>query len=290
MSAYSMPLCTIFTKCPAPSVPMCVQHGAPSTCAEIFSRIGPNDSYDFAEPPGMIDGPFNAPSSPPDTPHPTKWMPLSCNAACRRRVSSNFAFPPSMMMSPGSTNSANSSITASVGPPAFTMIRIFRGTANDATKSADDSDGTNVPSPPCSSINAVVFACVRLCTAVTNPLRAKLRARFDPITARPVTPISAFGAVSLMKKPPDRGEDGADESSAFRTGIRGARRGQEASAALTADEIRAPSARPAASACTCLMTRPICRMVTGAPVLAATPSIAEATSPATSSSVSGVGR
>ena len=44
MSAYSMPLCTIFTKCPAPSVPMCVQHGAPSTCAEIFSRIGPSDS------------------------------------------------------------------------------------------------------------------------------------------------------------------------------------------------------------------------------------------------------
>ena len=43
MSAYSMPLWTIFTKWPAPSVPMWVQHGAPSTCALIFSRIGPND-------------------------------------------------------------------------------------------------------------------------------------------------------------------------------------------------------------------------------------------------------
>ena len=106
-----------------------------------------------------------------------------------------------MMMSPGSTSSASSSITASVGPPAFTMIRIFRGTASDATKSADDSDGTNVPSPPCSSISASVLAYDRLCTAVTNPLRAKLRARFDPITARPVTPISAFGVVQCRSLP-----------------------------------------------------------------------------------------
>ena len=44
MSAYSMPLCTIFTKWPAPSGPTYVQHGTPSTLAEIFSRIGPSDS------------------------------------------------------------------------------------------------------------------------------------------------------------------------------------------------------------------------------------------------------
>src|SRR6478752_6236390 len=206
MSAYSMPLCTIFTKCPAPSVPMWVQHGAPSTCAEIFSRIGPSDSYDLADPPGMMDGPFSAPSSPPETPQPTKWMPFSCSAACRRRVSSNFALPPSMMMSPGSTSSASSSMTASVGPPALTMIRIFRGTAREATKSAEDSDGTKVPSPPKSSISAFVFAYDRLCTAVTNPLRAKLRARLEPITARPVTPISAFGVVSVISKPPGNGK------------------------------------------------------------------------------------
>ena len=41
MSAYSMPLCTIFTKWPAPSAPTWVQQGSPSTCAEIFSNIGP---------------------------------------------------------------------------------------------------------------------------------------------------------------------------------------------------------------------------------------------------------
>src|SRR6478752_7004338 len=149
----------------------------------------------------MIEGPFRAPSSPPETPQPTKWMPLSASAACRRRVSANLAFPPSMMMSSGSTNAASSSMTASVGPPALTMIRILRGLASDATKSAADSDGTNTPSPPCSSINAAVLAYDRLCTAVTNPFRAKFRARFDPITAKPVTPISANGvdaAVSLI--------------------------------------------------------------------------------------------
>ena len=41
MSAYSMPLCTILTKWPAPSGPMCVQQGVPSTCALIVSSIGP---------------------------------------------------------------------------------------------------------------------------------------------------------------------------------------------------------------------------------------------------------
>ena len=88
MSAYSMPLCTILTKCPAPSGPTCVQHGSPSTCAEIDSSSGPSDSYDSFEPPGMMLGPLSAPSSPPDTPAPTKWSPLSRNAFSRRRVSS----------------------------------------------------------------------------------------------------------------------------------------------------------------------------------------------------------
>jgi hypothetical protein len=35
MSAYSMPLCTIFTKWPAPSWPTCVTHGSPSATAAI---------------------------------------------------------------------------------------------------------------------------------------------------------------------------------------------------------------------------------------------------------------
>ena len=45
MSAYSMPLCTIFTKWPAPSVPTCVTHGSPSgATAAMVCRIGPSVS------------------------------------------------------------------------------------------------------------------------------------------------------------------------------------------------------------------------------------------------------
>src|SRR6266511_4312177 len=39
MSAYSMPLWTIFTKCPAPSGPTWVQHGTPSTLDALDSRV-----------------------------------------------------------------------------------------------------------------------------------------------------------------------------------------------------------------------------------------------------------
>src|SRR6478672_9402601 len=175
----------------------------------------------------MIEGPFRAPSSPPETPQPTKWMPRSARAACRRRVSANWALPPSMMMSPGSTNEASSSITASVGPPALTMIRILRGLASDATKSALDSDGTNTPSPPCSSISAAVLAYDRLCTAVTNPFRAKFRARFDPITANPVTPISALAtSVTLISSSRVRPvEQVADGWGGGRSGVGGAQGG-----------------------------------------------------------------
>ena len=76
MSAYSMPLWIILTKWPAPSVPTWVTHGSPSTTAAIEARIGPSVSYASAEPPGMIEGPLSAPSSPPEIPAPTKLQPL----------------------------------------------------------------------------------------------------------------------------------------------------------------------------------------------------------------------
>src|ERR1700721_2224831 len=68
MSEYSMPLCTILTKCPAPSGPTWVQHGTPSTCAEISSSSGPSDLYDSAGPPGRIDGPLRGPPAPAEHP------------------------------------------------------------------------------------------------------------------------------------------------------------------------------------------------------------------------------
>ncbi len=50
----------------------------------------------------MIDGPLSAPSSPPEMPAPTKWMPVGLISASRRIVSLKIALPPSTMMSPGS--------------------------------------------------------------------------------------------------------------------------------------------------------------------------------------------
>jgi hypothetical protein len=156
MSAYSMPLCTIFTKWPAPSGPTCTQHGSPSTLAEMSSSSGPSDWYDSTEPPGMMLGPCSAPSSPPDTPVPTKCSPRSRRAASRRRVSRKCALPASMSMSPGSSSGANSSITSSVGLPAFTMISTRRGRSRLATKSSAVSEGMNVPSEPYSSTSSLV--------------------------------------------------------------------------------------------------------------------------------------
>ena len=71
MSPYSMPLWTIFTKWPAPPSPTHSQQGLPaSVCAAIFWKIGLTAAHALGEPPGMMEGPSNAPSSPPETPVP----------------------------------------------------------------------------------------------------------------------------------------------------------------------------------------------------------------------------
>jgi hypothetical protein len=84
------------------------------------------------------------------------------SAASRRRVSAKCAFPQSITMSPGSINGDNSSITASVGPPACTMM-ITHGVApatrrNPATIHSARSDlHHHVPRPGCGS--ALMFGC-----------------------------------------------------------------------------------------------------------------------------------
>ncbi len=87
-------------------------------------------------PPGMIDGPLSAPSSPPETPMPTKWMPVGLISFSRRMVSWKFALPPSTMMSPGSKRATSSEMTASVPLPACTMMIAVRGFASEATNSS----------------------------------------------------------------------------------------------------------------------------------------------------------
>src|SRR6201990_968770 len=96
-----------------------------------------------------------------------------------------------MMMSPSSIASASSLITASVGSPALTMMMTRRGFSRAARNSGMVSLRTKLPSEPCSFSSASVFATDRLCNATVYPWWAKLRARFEPMTASPVTPICA---------------------------------------------------------------------------------------------------
>lgn len=69
------------------------QHGEPSsTLAAIFWNKGLisgqayfnynriNEKQTSLEPPGIKDGPCKAPSSPPETPDPTKWNPLASSS------------------------------------------------------------------------------------------------------------------------------------------------------------------------------------------------------------------
>ena len=168
---------------------MWVTHGVPSTVAEMSSSSGPRVSQDSAGPPGMMDGPRSAPSSPPEMPAPTKWRPAAATSRSRRMVSVNRALPPSIMMSPSSIASTSWAITASVAAPAWTMITALRGRWSDATNSSIVSAGMKSPSWPNSSITARVFSGERLKMATVWPLEAKLRARLEPITAIPTTPI-----------------------------------------------------------------------------------------------------
>ena len=54
------------------------QHGSPSAMrGDLRCRSARAPPSLPCEPPGMIDGPLSAPSSPPETPTPKKWMPFS---------------------------------------------------------------------------------------------------------------------------------------------------------------------------------------------------------------------
>ena len=161
MSAYSMPLWIILTKWPAPSVPTWVTHGSPSATAAIERRIGPIVSQASTEPPGMIEGPLRAPSSPPEMPAPTKLMPVSRTAFSRRMVSVNSELPPSMMMSPGSKTFTSSSMTASVPLPACTMMSAVRGFESCRRTPGRPSSSTK-PASGCSDASASVFSGLRL--------------------------------------------------------------------------------------------------------------------------------
>ena len=187
MSPYSIPLCTIFTKCPAPSGPTCVTHGPASVLAAIASRTSFSASHDSGDPPGISDGPKRAPSSPPDTPQPTKWMPLGRSAASRRRVSSNHELPPSMTMSPSLRTGRSFSIVWSTGFPAGIIMRIRRG----RSRAAASASKVFVPWNACPGLwamNSSTHSGSRFHTATGTPRDSTFSARFRPIVPSPITP------------------------------------------------------------------------------------------------------
>ena len=155
MSAYSMPLCTILTKCPAPSGPTWVQHGSPSTWAAMLLQHRPERRVRLGRAARHDARPVAA--RPPR--HRTRRCrrsagPRSRSASSRRRVSTKCALPPSMTMSPSSSSGTSSSITASVGSPALTMMIDLRGRSRAGDEVGSRSAGTNSPSWPNSSTSS----------------------------------------------------------------------------------------------------------------------------------------
>ena len=72
-----MPLWMVLTKWPAPSGPTSAAQGSPLNFAEMSLKIVSTRAQASGLPPAMTDGPWRAPSSPPDTPTPRKSMPLA---------------------------------------------------------------------------------------------------------------------------------------------------------------------------------------------------------------------
>ena len=89
-------------------------------------------------------------------------------------------------------------ITSSTGGPALTMIMIFRGRFSESTSSWTERVPTIFFPLARPSTNASTFDVVRLNTATVKPWLSMFRTRFSPITARPIRPMSAVGAVVAM--------------------------------------------------------------------------------------------
>ena len=90
------------------------QQGRPSSAlAQMAWKMGCTRCQAAGEPPGIMLGPFSAPSSPPDTPVPMYSLPLDSTYAVRRMVSGKWLLPPSMMMSPSSSRGSSCSIMLS---------------------------------------------------------------------------------------------------------------------------------------------------------------------------------
>ena len=125
-----MPLWMVLTKWPAPSGPISAAQGSPSNLAETSSRIFSTRFHACVVPPAMIEGPWRAPTSPPETPMPRNSKPWAPSSFTRRWVSRKLALPASISRSPWTISRPILSASSSTGGPAITMRTIGRGGAD----------------------------------------------------------------------------------------------------------------------------------------------------------------
>ena len=121
--------------------------------------------YPFFDPPGMMHGPFSAPSSPPETPVPMYRMLSLARSSRRRSVSVKSELPPSISRSPGSRCGRICAIISSTGAPALTMRMILRGRWRLAHSSFGVMQPMRFRPRQRFSMNRVTFDVVRLKTA-----------------------------------------------------------------------------------------------------------------------------
>ena len=152
-------------------------------------------------PPGIIEGPNRAPSSPPETPVPTNRIPFSAKSFVRRFESVYSELPPSIMMSPFSMCGTSRSIVWSTTSPALTMIITRRGVFSTLQSSSIECVPTTWVPFASSAIKSSTFDVVRLKTATLYPWSFMFRTRFCPITARPIRPMSQLASAIFLSCP-----------------------------------------------------------------------------------------
>ncbi len=155
-------------------------------------------------PPGMMEGPKRAPSSPPETPVPMNRMPLAARSLVRRLESVKSELPPSMMMSPFSRKGRTWSMVWSTTSPALTMIMTRRGLLRRPQNSSIEWAPTTCVPLASLLMKSSTLETVRLKTATLYPWSFILRTRFCPMTARPIKPMSqlAFSIEALSESSP----------------------------------------------------------------------------------------
>ncbi len=167
------------------------------TFAAMAWKIGLTSGQAASLPPGIMLGPFRAPSSPPETPVPTYSSPFDSTYLVRRSVSLKSVLPPSMITSPGCKSGMSFSMNSSTAGPALTISITFRGVARLPTSSSSEWQPTKffALGPPGQQV--VNFACGAVIDRDLETPALDVQGQFSPITASPISPMSQFGVMLI---------------------------------------------------------------------------------------------